>query len=270
MEPSEMLHHEWDNAYVALSYVIAVIASYMSLELAGRVGQNTRTAANRFWLVAQALVLGYGIWAMHFIGMMAFKVNAAASINYPLTVSSGVIVVLLVYLALLYVRAAPLTAVRLAVSSALTGTGIVVMHYLGMYAYQLPGTETKLAWLPLIGSVLVAMAASTVSLLLFHRLSGDWAARQKGVVLHSLKLAAAGVMGLAVLGVHYLGMAALQYHVVDELKVGIASAGIDTSLLALVVGVVSFLMMGLALTSMLMDAGRGGDLDELDFGSAAD
>ena len=65
-------------------------------------------------------------------------------------------------------------------------------------------------------------------------------------------------------------MAALKYKVVDEMQLGVAADGIDTTLLALVIGVVSFLLMGLALTSVLMDAGRSGDVEELDFGSAAD
>ncbi|WP_174367005.1 MHYT domain-containing protein [Deinococcus sp. JMULE3] len=266
----EMLHHNWMGSYILLSYVIAVAASYMSLELAGRAGRVFTSAASRFWLIAQALVLGYGIWAMHFVGMMAFQVNAATSLNYPITVLSGLIAVAFVYPALLVLHSGAFNLRRLGIAGAIAGAGIVAMHYSGMAAYRMPGTELQINFFALIASVVIAVGASMAALFLFHQLTSDWAKRQTKTQLNLVKAGAAAVMGVAITGMHYTGMAALQYKVVDEMKVGIAADGIDTTLLALVIGVVSFLLLGLALTSVLMDAGRGGDLDDLDFGSAAD
>ncbi len=266
----EMLHHTWAGSYIVLSYAIATLASYMSLELAGRAGRVFNSAASRFWLVAQALVLGYGIWAMHFVGMMAFQVNAATSLNYPLTILSGLIAVAFVYPALRVLHSGTFTLGRLSVAGVIAGTGIVAMHYSGMAAYRMPGTEIQLNVVALIASVLIAVGASMAALFLFHTIVSDWATRQTRARLTALKAGAAAVMGVAITGMHYTGMAALKYKVADEMKVGIAADGIDTTLLALVIGVVSFLLLGLALTSVLMDAGRGGDLDDLDFGSAAD
>ncbi|GGR98209.1 MHYT domain-containing protein [Deinococcus sedimenti] len=270
MEDSGMLHHTWMGSYIILSYAIATVASYMSLELAGRAGRQFNTAASRFWLIAQALVLGYGIWAMHFIGMLAFQVNAATSLNYPITILSGLIAVAFVYPALRVLHSGPLKLPRLAIAGAIAGTGIVVMHYTGMVAYRMPGTEIQINVLALIGSIVIAVGASMAALFLFHLLTSDWARQKTRAQLVGVKAGAAAVMGVAITGMHYTGMAALQYKIVDEMKVGIAANGIDTTLLALVIGTVSFLLMGLTLTSVLMDAGRGGDLDELDFGSAAD
>ncbi|ALW88018.1 hypothetical protein GCM10008956_28860 [Deinococcus arenae] len=266
----EMLHHTWVNSYVILSFAIAAVASYMSLELAGRAGRVFSNAANRFWLVAQALVLGYGIWAMHFVGMMAFQVNAATSLNYPVTILSGLIAVAFVYPALLLLHSGPMNLRRLGVAGVIAGTGIVAMHYSGMAAYHMPGTEIQLNVLALIASILIAVGASMAALYLFHLLTSDWARRQTRLQLVGVKAGAAAVMGVAITGMHYTGMAALKYKVVDEMQLGVAADGIDTTLLALVIGVVSFLLMGLALTSVLMDAGRSGDVEELDFGSAAD
>jgi len=144
------------------------------------------------------------------------------------------------------------------------------MHYSGMAAYRMPGTELQINFVALIASVIIAVGASMAALFLFHTLTSDWARRQTKMQLNLVKVGAAAVMGVAITGMHYTGMAALQFKVVDEMKLGLAADGIDTTLLALVIGVVSFLLMGLALTSVLMDAGRGGDLDDLDFGSAAD
>ena len=271
MDHGNMLHTQWNTSYIALSYVIAALASYVSLELAGRAGQSFKTSASRFWLIAQALVLGYGIWAMHFVGMLAYQVDAAASFSVGLTVFSGFIAVALIYPALRLLHGGPLTPVRLGSAAALAGLGIVVMHYTGMAAYQLPGTEVHFSWFPLVASVLIAVGASAVAFYLFRLLSSSWAERQPRLTLTGMKVGAGLVMGAAVIGMHYTGMAALKYRVVDELKVGLASSGVDISLLALLVGVVSFLLIGLAVTSILMDAGRSsGDLGEMDFTSAAD
>ena len=184
MDHGNMLHTQWNTSYIVLSYVIAALASYVSLELAG--------------------------------------------------------------------------------------LGIVVMHYTGMAAYQLPGTEAQIVWFPLVASILIAVGASAVAFYLFRLLSSSWAERQSRLTLTGVKIGAGLVMGGAVIGMHYTGMAALQYRVVDELKVGLAASGVDTSLLALLVGVVSFLLIGLAVTSLLMDAGRSVDSGEMDFTSAAD
>ncbi|GGR53063.1 hypothetical protein GCM10008959_13150 [Deinococcus seoulensis] len=269
MDHSQMVSAQWNSSYIVLSYIIAALASYVSLELAGRAGQNFTQSTSRFWLVAQALVLGYGIWAMHFVGMLAYQVDVAASFNTGLTVFSGLIAVAMIYPALRILHAGPLTLGRLAAAGSIAGLGIVVMHYTGMAAYQMPGTEAQIVWFPLIASVLIAVGASMVAFFLFRLLSSEWVSRQTRMGLFGVKLGAGLVMGAAVIGMHYTGMAALNYHVVDEMKTGLASGGVDTSLLALIVGVVSFLLIGLAVTSILMDAGRGGDLDEMDFGSGS-
>ncbi|WP_221090791.1 MHYT domain-containing protein [Deinococcus aquaedulcis] len=269
MEHSGMVHHTWNSSYIALSFLIAALASYISLELAGRAGRNLRNAANRFWLVAQALVLGYGIWAMHFVGMLAFEVKAAVGFNSGLTALSGLAAVLFMYPALLIVHSGAFNLRRLAVAGTVAGTGIAVMHYLGMYGFRVPGTTVEVVWLPLIGSLLIAVGASTAALFLFHRLSGAWRTQQGRLKTVGLQALASVVMGVAIISMHYTGMAALKYRVADELALGSAAAGADTSLLGLVVSVVSFLLLGLAVTSIFMDAGRGGDLDELDFDTAA-
>ena len=62
----------YDLKLVALSLVVAAIASYTALDLAGRVSA-TRGRASLIWLLAGAVAMGTGIWSMHFIGMLAFS-----------------------------------------------------------------------------------------------------------------------------------------------------------------------------------------------------
>lgn len=95
------LSYDWSVFYIVLSYVIAALASYVSLEVAARAGQRPAQSRGRVWLLAQAFLLGYGIWAMHFVGMLAFQVSATVSYNLPLTILSGILAAALMYPALL-------------------------------------------------------------------------------------------------------------------------------------------------------------------------
>ncbi|WP_216320568.1 MHYT domain-containing protein [Deinococcus aestuarii] len=259
------LTHQWNTTYVALSYAIATLASYVSLELAARAGRRPTEAGNRFWLVAQALIIGYGIWAMHFVGMLAFQVPAAVSYNLPLTVVSGLAAVALLYPALTILHGGPLTARRLLAAGGVAGTGIVVMHYLGMYAFRVPGTAVSVNWGPFLASVLIAVGASAAALFLFKLVSSEWAEGRSRAVMTGLKIGAGLVMGLAIVSMHYTGMAAWQHRVVNAGALGSAASGADTGLLALIIGVISFLLIGLAVTSILMDSGGVRELGELEF-----
>lgn len=249
------LPHLWNGLYIALSYAIATFASYVSLELAGRAGPRPGTGGGRVWLAAQALVLGYGIWAMHFIGMLAFQVPTEISYNIPLTILSGLVAVVLVYPALVLLHGGPLRVPRLALAGLVAGSGIVVMHYLGMAAFRVPGTAVALVWGPFLVSVLIAVGASMAALFLFKQAVSAWAEGLSTAALIALKVAAGLVMGAAIVSMHYTGMAALRYDVTDAAVLG-GSAGADTTLLASAVTVVSFLLLGVAITTLLVDDGK--------------
>ncbi|MBB5375820.1 NO-binding membrane sensor protein with MHYT domain [Deinococcus metalli] len=247
----------WSASYVGLSYVIATLTSFISLELAGRAGRAQAIGSGHFWQIAQALLLGYGIWAMHFIGMLALHSNMPSTFELLPTALSGLAAVALVYPALRILHAGPLTLGRLALAGAVAGSGISAMHYLGMAAYRIPGTTVELVWAPLLASVAIAVGASMVALLLFGLLASSWAAQQKRATLYGAKALAALVMGVAITGMHYTGMAALHYVIDPNAEPSrMAAHGADPSLLALVVGVVTFLLLGLAVTSIAMDTGE--------------
>lgn len=266
------LSQTWNLGYVGLSYVIATLTSFVSLELAGRAGRQRAIGSSRFWLTAQALLLGYGIWAMHFVGMIAMQVNRPSGFQVPLTILSGVAAVLLMYPALRVLHAGPLSAGRLGAAGVIAGSGIVIMHYLGMAAYQLPGTQVTLAWGPLLASVAIAVGASMVALFLFKQLASDWAQQQRRSMLLGAKVLAALVMGVAITGMHYTGMAALRYTADPGSTMQTISsfAGANHSLLALMIGIVSFMLIGLAIATIAMDASGGrGALDEPEAGAVA-
>lgn len=252
---SHMLMHNWNWSLIGLSYAIAAVASYISLELAARAGQNP-VDNGRFWLISQGMLLGLGIWAMHFIGMLAYQVPATVSFSLLLTIVSGIAAVACMVAAIFIVHSGPSSLGRLSIAGLISGVGIAAMHYIGMAAFVVNASASYSA-LPFMLSVLIAVGASMVALFLFKLLGSGWAAGRSPVSLLSLKIGAGLVMGVAITGMHYTGMAAIQYQVAAGARLGSALTGTDTGLLAILVAMVIFLLLGLAIVSIAMDAGSG-------------
>src|SRR3954471_22769484 len=121
---------------VLLSIVVASIASYTALDLAGRVS-SARGLAAWFWLVGGAFSMGTGIWSMHFIGMLAFHLPIAVAYNLPLTLLSMLIAIGASGLALYVVKRPAMTGSNIVIGATLMGVGISSMHYTGMAAMQM-------------------------------------------------------------------------------------------------------------------------------------
>ncbi|PYE56638.1 MHYT domain-containing protein [Deinococcus yavapaiensis] len=257
----EHMAHTWNWTYIALSYIIAAFAAYMSLELASRAGKTIETSRN-FWLVAQGFFLGYGIWSMHFVGMLAFEMPTSVSYDTPLTVVSGLVAVVFLIAAIFVMNGGKMSARRLLTAGAISGAGIVLMHYVGMAAMHVSAARTY-SFVPLALSVLIAVSASCVALFLFSQVTGKWALDRGRNVLFGLKVVAGLVMGIAIVGMHYTGMAAVQF--APSADAALATfGGADTSLLGLVVLIITFMLMGLAVVMLLMDSGAQEALESFD------
>ncbi|MCK0209677.1 PAS domain S-box protein [Starkeya koreensis] len=187
-----------DLSLVALSILIAVAASYTALDLAGRLPE-ARGRARDGWLAAAALVLGGGIWAMHFIAMLALHVGAPVSYDIGLTSVSFLLAVVATGIAFFAVsrvrpgRSGPGWG-AVALSGVFMGLGIVGMHYTGMAAMRMAGGMSH-DMLYVGGAIVLAVAASTVAVwLAFHRHS---IAQRAGAAL---------ALGLGIAGMHYVAM----------------------------------------------------------------
>jgi len=201
MFPLALMQPRYESGVVWLSFLIAVLASYVALDLARRVRGPDRVSATT-WMVGGALVFGSGIWSMHFVGMMAFVLPIELGYAAGLTALSWLAAVAVSGLALWIAARERLTPAGLSLGALAMGGGICVMHYVGMAAIDLaPG----IVWNPplVATSAVIAVVASAAALLIFfgmRRLRG-WRAR-------SAQAAAALVMGAAICGMHYTGMAA--------------------------------------------------------------
>jgi len=193
----------YDPWIVAASILIASFASYVTLDLAKRVRTGDRSLARGWWL-GGSVAMGSGIWSMHFVGMLAYKLPIELGYAGALTLLSWVAAVAVSAVALGLAAGGRLTRVRLASGALSMGAGICAMHYLGMAALDM---QPAIVWNRLLvaASALIAVGASAVALLIFFWLRGIDGRR--GVLYQAI---AALVMGLAISGMHYTGMAAAQ------------------------------------------------------------
>ncbi|HBT54770.1 MAG TPA: hypothetical protein DEA84_14740, partial [Erwinia persicina] len=163
-----MLMSSYDQLLVIVSFIVAFLASYTALDMAGRVATSTGKVA-RVWLVGGGFAMGVGIWSMHFIGMLAMSLPMVMSYNASLTGVSMVIAVAASIFALWIVCYGELPWYRLCGGAAIMGSGVVAMHYTGMAALAIkPGIIWDWRWIWL--SVVIALVASGVALWLAFRL----------------------------------------------------------------------------------------------------
>ena len=187
--------HLYDPVLVALSFALAILASFVSLELAGRI--KVAAGRSRFsWLAAGGLAMGGGIWSMHFIAMISLELPFPVAYDPFLTVLSLLVAIFLTTVGLYAVFWYQRSSWRFVLGGTIMGVGIAAMHYVGMAALKMPATAGYDAGLVTL-SVLIAIAASISALWLAVRLEHL-----------ALKLASALVMGIAVSGMHFTGMAA--------------------------------------------------------------
>ena len=187
---------------VILSIGIAVIASYVALDLASRDAASAGSKAARYWLVGGALSMGIGIWSMHFIGMLAFQLPIPMSYNIPLTLLSLLIAVLVAGFALHTVRHGTLSGRRLLCSGLLMGGGIAAMHFTGMVAIPM---QPPIRYDPLLFtlSIVIAITASLAALWIAFQLRSE-------TIISAFRKKAGGalLMGAAISSMHYTAMAA--------------------------------------------------------------
>src|SRR5687768_10394100 len=189
---------------VLTSILVAILASYTALDLATRITLTTGKAA-RAWLCGGAVSMGIGIWSMHFLGMLAFHLPIPMGYDVPITLLSMLIAIVVSGFALFIVSRDNLSARNLILGAVLMGLGICAMHYTGMAAMETHPSITYDTTL-FSASVGIAIAASFAALFIAFNLraAAQW--------MQYAKLGSAVIMGFAITGMHYTGMAAAQFH----------------------------------------------------------
>ena len=234
----------YDGRLVALSVVIAMCASFVALNLAGRT--SAALGWSRLpWLMCGASAMGLGIWAMHYIGMLAFILPVPVLYDLPTVLLSLFAAVAASGIALFVVSRQRFDLPGAVAGSLTMGGAISAMHYIGMAAMRLPAM-CRWSYPLVVLSVVIAVVVSLVALwLAFHFRSED-------KDFAPLKVVSAAVMGVAVASMHYTGMAAATY-VPARLSEDVSHAVSITSLGLTGIVSVTFMVLGLTLVMSMVD-----------------
>jgi len=234
----------YNYALVALSVLIAMVASYAALDLAARV-TAAAGSTRAVWLLGGAGAMGTGIWSMHYLGMLAFVLPIPVAYHWPTVLLSLLAAILASVIALHVVSRQHMSVSRVVAGSVLMGAGIAGMHYIGMAAIRLPAVTQ-------FNSVLVVLSVVLAMLISLGALSIAFRFRNEKTGIGWEKLAGAVVMGSAIPVMHYTGMAAASFtpsSVPADLSHAVSISLVGTTGIA----VVTFLVLGLALLTSWVD-----------------
>jgi NO-binding membrane sensor protein with MHYT domain len=221
-----------------LGYLMSCMGAFLGLRCATRARAQQGWPRARWLLLAGVSIGTTGIWVMHFIAMLGFTIpGQTITYNVPITILSMFIAVAIVCAGLLIVGFGGDGFRPLLLAGLITGLGVASMHYTGMAAMRMPG---KVTYDPLLFglSVVIAVVAATAALWAALRLRGIWTT-----------LAASLIMGIAVSGMHYTGMAAMRMYQASGpagmVMGGTGGATAESFLLPLILGisVVAFVLI---------------------------
>jgi diguanylate cyclase (GGDEF)-like protein/PAS domain S-box-containing protein len=253
MDSMITLHGNYDYRLVVLSVVLAICASYAALDLAGRV-TSAQGWARAVWLSAGAAAMGVGIWAMHYVGMLALTMPMPVAYHLPTVLISLLAAIAASGVALFVVSRPKMSLWQEVAGSVVMGGGIAAMHYIGMAAMR---CAANIVFDPRIValSVALAIAISLIALQFAFRLREEARTSWR-------KITGALVMGSAIPLMHYTGMWAATFHpsggAVDLTHaVGISTIGIAA------ISASTLFVQGAAIASSSLDrsmASQKGDL----------
>lgn len=239
--PANQMLGTYDIRLVILSYIVATFASYIALDITGRVRDigNTKLVTS-LWIFGGAFAMGAGIWSMHFIGMLAFTMPMMTITYDPFWTGLSMLVAVFASSFTFLILKNKITKLpRIIFGGIILGIAIASMHYVGMEAMKIVADIHYLPGLFLL-SIIIAILASEAALYL--------ALKSNQVVANmrfKLKFISAFIMGAAICGMHYTGMAAAVF---TPLAAGAykTTSSIDPTVLAISIAGVTFLILGIA------------------------
>jgi signal transduction histidine kinase/ActR/RegA family two-component response regulator len=238
-------HHIYDSSLVGLSVLVAILAAYSALDLSGRIRAATGRA-RVLWLIGGATAMGFGIWTMHFVGMLASQLTRAATHAALPLLASFVVAVGASAFALSVASRARLGSAQLSTAAVAMGIAIAGMHFIAMAGMRV---ASRIQYDPLLVglSIAIAIGASFVALFIARRLRDEESPRIRG-----LRTMAAIVMGLAIAGMHYTAMAAARFPAIVRPEV-VGAGDLSPIALGFAIAFVGIVVAGLALIAAMLD-----------------
>ncbi|HET7847885.1 MAG TPA: methyl-accepting chemotaxis protein [Pseudolabrys sp.] len=227
--------HDW--RFVAVAAAICFVASLSAVSLFHR-ARAAGGQARAVWIAIAAVTTGFGIWATHFIAMLAFMPGVAIGYDTGLTVVSLAAAAVVTGMGLAFAVYVP-ARWSVALGGAIVGAGIACMHYLGMWAVEVPG-HIDWSWDLISASVGLGLLFGAVALPVAIRWPG-----KRGAA------AAAALLALAIVSHHFTAMGAVD--IVPDPSKSIAASSLSPAVLTVVVASVAIALLGLSLISALAD-----------------
>jgi diguanylate cyclase (GGDEF)-like protein/PAS domain S-box-containing protein len=226
-----------DLRLVALAAVICALASITAIGLLHHVHGSTGQM-RAIWLAVSATSTGFGIWATHFIAMLAFSPGLPTAYNIVLTALSLVSAILLTGAGL---AVAVISKWRAGawLGGAIVGGGIAAMHYTGMAAFEIQG---RLVWDPVLVAASIALGGLIGAVSLPVGLRGD---AVKWKVLGALLLT------LAICSHHFTAMGAVS--IIPDPTVEFSAAALPSGWLAIAVALASCIIILLSLAGVTLE-----------------
>ncbi len=237
--PTNIETGTYQPSLVVLSYIVASFAAYTALSLTQQLSVATSAQERRLLHWGGAFAMGAGIWSMHFIGMLSYKMRMVITYDPSLTVLSLLIAISVAYIALSIAARKNLSLRPLLVAAVVMGFGICGMHYTGMAAMQM---DADLRYLPdiFLLSVGIAIIASAAAIWMAFKF-----ARSDRKYRSLYQIAAALIMGAAICGMHYTGMFAAVFMPYADCRYDQQQ---DFNMLAIAVAAFTAIILGLALS----------------------
>ena len=235
----------FDIGLVALSYLPAILSAYAALNLADRIIDSRHSSIKYLWMIAGAGTMGIGIWSMHFIGMLSYKMSMPIFYDLEITMLSMVPAIFASAIALHVISRRGLTTRLLFVGGVLMGAGIGAMHYTGMAAMRM---NAAIKYHPWMFSLSVVIAVSLATLALYIKFSPI---KKFSLSKKLSKTGSALIMGLAVTCMHYTAMTASYFFPTHHVQ-NIESL-VNPVWLSVLVGIGSFLIISLLIIATIAD-----------------
>ncbi|MDJ0824232.1 MAG: MHYT domain-containing protein [Rhodobacter sp.] len=223
-----MLIVSYNPMLVLAAAALALMAAFTGLSLTNGLSRLD-VVARKARIVRAAVVIGGGIWATHFVAMLALDLPIAVFYDPVYTLASALIAILLAGLALLLLHFGERSNGRIVAAGVIMGLGVVVMHYVGMYGMR--GCETLFYSAGYVVSTLIAVAMSIGALSVAYRVRTP-PALAGGAVIY----------GLAILAMHFSAMYWTGFVALEELAP--VAVVVSDDVLALFVVFVAFLICG--------------------------
>jgi diguanylate cyclase (GGDEF)-like protein len=227
--------HDW--RLVLLAGVVCFVASVVAVHIFHRaIASQARTRL--IWIAIAGAAIGYGIWATHFIAMLAYAPGVSTGYGVALTALSLAAAMILTSCGFGFSANAP-EGWRTPVGGAIIGAGIASMHYIGMWALEVPGRVTWSLDLVLV-SIVLGMVFGYAALTFAVRYKDLWGT-----------FGAALLLTLAIVSHHFTAMGAVE--IVPDPMRGPDALSLSPAFLAAAIAGVALSVLGMSFVGVLAD-----------------